>query len=325
MELLSLAELDARVDDFDRAVAATPGIDHFCSSSAWALPAAAALMPPRRSWIHRGDHGWLAAMMGHHASGLSYVEPLELAWGLAAPLVGPDPQALADEVAAHLATARGWSVLLVPGYTADGPVLRALLAALPPRWERRWGQPTIRHVASLDGGIDGFLGRRSRNFRKSLRASLRDAEAAGFTFEHAAAATAAEADRLYERVLAIEARSWKAREGVGITASGMRDFYQLMLRRLAPRGWQRTVFARRGDQDHAYVLGAVWGGEYRGLQFSYDDDWSQLSLGSLCQYHQILGLCAEGVERYDLGTDMEYKRRWAEAQFETTLLVVVAR
>ena len=69
----------------------------------------------------------------------------------------------------------------------------------------------------------------------------------------------------------------------------------------------------------------MWNDEYRGLQFSYDDEWSALSLGSLCQYHQIAGLCREGVARYDLGTDMEYKRRWAEEQFETTLLVVVAR
>jgi CelD/BcsL family acetyltransferase involved in cellulose biosynthesis len=325
MELLSVAELDARADEFDRAVAATPAIDHFCTSSPWVLPAASALMPPRRSWIHRGKTGWFAGMMGHHASGMAYVEPLELAWGLAAPLVGPDPQALADEVAAHLGARRDWNVLLVPGLSADGPGLPALLAALPPRWERRWGQPTVRHVASLEGGVDGFLSRRSRNFRKALRSSLRAATAAGIEFVETRATSATDADVLYQRILAVEERSWKARDGVGITVAGMREFYQLMLRRLAPRGWQRTLFAQRDGVDVAYVLGAVWGAEYRGLQFSYDDTHGELSLGTLCQYHQILGLVAEGVQRYDLGTDMDYKRRWAEAQFETQLLIIVSR
>jgi hypothetical protein len=325
MELLSVAELDAQADAFDQAVAATPGIDHFCSSSAWVLPAASALMPPRRSWIHRGEAGWFAAMMGHHASGLSYVEPLELAWGLASPLIGADPAALAAEVVAHLAARREWSVLLVPGMSIEGPTLPHLLQELPARWERRWGQATVRHVASLDGGVDGFLGRRSRNFRKALRASLRDAAEHGVEFVAETATTAADADVLYQRIQAVEARSWKGRDGVGITVTGMREFYQLMLRRLARRGWQRTIFARRDGIDLAYVLGAVWGTEYRGLQFSYDDEWSALSLGTLCQYHQIVGLCQDGVERYDLGTDMDYKRRWAEEQFETSLLIVVAR
>src|SRR5688572_32387452 len=57
-------------------------------------------------------------------------------------------------------------------------------------------------------------------------------------------------------------------------------------------------------------------GEYRGLQFSYDDAFAQLGLGGLLQYHQIVELCAEGVTRYDLGTEMDYKRRWAEDVIE---------
>jgi hypothetical protein len=74
---------------------------------------------------------------------------------------------------------------------------------------------------------------------------------------------------LYARQ-AVEARSWKAREGVGISAGPMRAFYQLMLPRLCARGQQRTLFARLGELDIGYVLGAVFEGEYRGLQFSYD-------------------------------------------------------
>ena len=41
------------------------------------------------------------------------------------------------------------------------------------------------------------------------------------------------------------------------------------------------------------------------------------------QYHQIVALVDEGVERYDLGTEMDYKRRWAEDIMETEMLVLV--
>ena len=323
MESLSLAELDRRAHEFDQAVASTPAIDHFCSSTAWVLPAATALMPARRSWILRGDAGWFAGMLGRHPSGMVYVEPLELAWGLASPLAGADAPALAAELAAHVAREREWDVLLVPGLPHDGPLLPALLEALPPRWERRWGQSTVRHLASLDGGVDGFLARRSRNFRKALRASLRDAADAGVSFVDVRAGTAAEADALYQRILAVEERSWKARDGVGITSGPMRTFYGHMLPRLCAHGQQRTWFARANDRDVGYILGAVFEAEYRGLQFSYDEEHAGLGIGGLLQYRQVAALCDERVARYDLGTEMDYKRRWAEEVMETEMLVLV--
>jgi CelD/BcsL family acetyltransferase involved in cellulose biosynthesis len=83
------------------------------------------------------------------------------------------------------------------------------------------------------------------------------------------------------------------------------------------------VFARAGDRDVGYILGAVFEGEYRGLQFSYDDGCADLGIGGLLQVRQIVELCAEGVARYDLGTEMDYKRRWAEEVMETEMLVLV--
>jgi CelD/BcsL family acetyltransferase involved in cellulose biosynthesis len=96
-----------------------------------------------------------------------------------------------------------------------------------------------------------------------------------------------------------------------------------MLPRLCALGQQRTIFARRGELDIGYILGAVMAGEYRGLQFSYDDEHAQLGIGGLLQFHQIAELCEEGVARYDLGTEMDYKRRWAEDLMETEMLVLV--
>jgi hypothetical protein len=315
-------DIAAVADDFDREVSVTPAIDRFCSASAWILSASAALMPPRVAYSFRGKHGYFAAMRGVHPAGFPYIEPVELAWGLASPLIGADVDDLVGEVVPLLAARRDWQLVILSGITVNGPQRRALDATLPTRWERRRGQPTVRHVASLEGGVDGFLSRRSRELRKSIRKSLRAATDAGMTFE-SVRATQSEAAALYERIQAVEARSWKSQEQVGISMGPMRAFYGAMLPRLCAVGQQRTIFARMGDRDVGYILGAVMGEEYRGLQFSYDADLSQYGIGGLLQYQQVVELCGESVARYDLGTEMDYKRRWAEEIMETEMLVLV--
>ncbi len=320
-------DLAAIADDFDREVAQTPAIDRFCSASAWVLAASAALMPPRASFCFKGAHGYLAAMRGVHPAGFPYIEPVELAWGLAAPLIGKDAAGLVDEVVPLLAGRRDWQLAIFAGLTVAGPQRRALDATLPSRWERRRGQPTVRHVASLDGGVDGFLARRSRELRKSIRKSLRAATDSGMVFESVRVTTEREAIALYDRIQAVEANSWKSREGVGIHTGPMRAFYGAMLPRLCKLGQQRTIFARMPVDDElvdvGYILGAVMAGEYRGLQFSYNDDFAMLGIGGLLQYQQVVELVGEGVGRYDLGTEMDYKRRWAEEIMETEMLVLV--
>jgi hypothetical protein len=316
-------DLAACADDFDRAVSETPGIDRFCSSSAWVLAANTALMPPRAPFAYRGKAGYFAAAQGVHPAGFPYIEPLELAWGLASPIAGADSRALCEEIIGVLFARRDWRLAIFAGLAEPGPQRKALDRLLPPTWEQRLGKPTVRHVASLEGGIDGFLSRRSREMRKSIRKSLRAADANGLTFEDVRVTSADGAADLYARIQAVEAHSWKSRDGVGIADGPMRDFYAHMLPRLCALGQQRTIFARAGERDVGYILGAVQDGEYRGLQFSYDDDLSKLGVGTLLQYHQIERLCGQGVTRYDLGTSMDYKLRWAEEIMETEMLVLV--
>ncbi len=315
-------DLAACADDFDRQVAESPAIDKFCSTTAWALAASASLMPTRTPYTYRSARGYFAAMRGVHPAGFPYLEPLELAWGLAAPLIGRDGAAIAEETIALLAERGDWQLAIFSGHAATGPQRRALERALPARWEKRRGNPTVRYVASLEGGLDAFLARRPRELRKSLRKGLRAASEQGVTFE-CVRADADGADALYARIQAVEAHSWKSRDGVGIAAGPMREFYRLMMPRICARGQQRTVFARQGERDVGYILGAVFEGEYRGLQFSYADELSALGIGSLLQYHQIAELCEAGIGRYDLGTEMDYKRRWAEAEMVTEMLVLV--
>jgi hypothetical protein len=324
MQSLTLEELDTEADRFDAAVMKTPYIDLFCSSADWILPAHAALMPPREPWVFSGHGGYLCLARGTHPDGWSYLQPLEAAWGLACPFLGSDPARLVTEAVREL---RGrqleWDLLLLSGVKPRTPLFDALARQLAPHFGLRLGKTSRRHIASLAGGLDGFLSRRPRNLRKGLRRALRRAERDGIVFEKSHLDEPSRADEHYERIMRIERRSWKGREGVGVDTGDMCEFYRLMNRRLIARGTERVVFARHRDRDVAYVLGAVFGETYRGLQFSYDADYGAYSLGNLCQYWQIAELCEQGYRLYDLGAEIDYKLRWGEELMETVLLIVV--
>lgn len=326
MQPLTLEELDHQAAAFDRVVGAMAAIDQFCSSTRWIMPAAQALMPPRSPWLFRGDSGHVAMMRGQHPQGWSYVEPLEAMWGLACPLIGRDIRALAEEfLELCMHREHDWDVMLLAGLPVGSAVFYEVARRLYPFYELVKGHTTTCCVASLEGGMDGFLGRRSRNFRKALRRALRAAEDAGIEFEACHATSPDDALALYERVQRIETRSWKGHSGVGIDAGAMAAFYLDMVPRLAARGELRLIIARHDGRDVAYVLGGVCGRTYRGLQFSFDAGYRGYSLGNLCQYWQLVELCRDGVACYDLGTSMEYKRRWAEDTRDSVSLIARKR
>jgi CelD/BcsL family acetyltransferase involved in cellulose biosynthesis len=311
---LTLDDLDGDSPRFDALVAGARDVDRFCSSSDWILPAARGLQPGRAPWLRRGEHGYLALMVAEHA-GQRWLEPLEAMWGLACPLVG-DPVALAAEVADELDRAPPGAAVMLCGLQRSSLRFAAAARALDVRHRLGLGPPARRHVASLDGGIDGFLSRRTVNFRRSLRRALRRADDEGVRLVEAG-----DPQTGWRRLLAVEERSWKGRDGVGIAASGMLDFYRLMVPRLHARGALRLSFAQRDGEDLAYILGGLFGDTYRGLQFSFAADEEALSLGNVCQFRQLERLCAEGTAFYDLGSEVEYKRRWGEIVHETVTLV----
>jgi CelD/BcsL family acetyltransferase involved in cellulose biosynthesis len=94
-----------------------------------------------------------------------------------------------------------------------------------------------------------------------------------------------------------------------------------MSARLMTAGKRRLTFARLEGEDVAYIFGGVFGDTYRGLQFSFDSQLTKFSLGNLCQFETIQRLAREGVARYDLGTEVRYKRRWGETVESTTALI----
>jgi hypothetical protein len=316
---VSFEALDAASAAFDHDVARTPGIDPSCSASDWVIPAHQAFGAGREDWIFRGGAGWVALMRARLEDGTRALQPLEAVWGFASPCIGAEPDALAADLAALLdSRGREWDLALLTGMVPDSSVWRALVARLGRHHRLYRGAPVARHRASLAGGRDGFLARRSRNMRRSLVRAARAARTAGIAVEPAAGP----ADALWDRVLAVEARSWKGLAGCGILEEPMRSFYARMLPRLAARGALRLAFARRDGLDVGYILGGLFGEVYRGLQFSFDARLAALGIGNVLQLAQVEALCAEGVLAYDLGCEVAYKARWAESLLETATLLV---
>ena len=325
MRRMTLQELDEASDAYDACVSSAGLDDPFCSASWWIIPSLRAFHPARIPWIvgtADGRDGFGALVFQETRLGRTLL-PFESGWGLASPIVGSDPSQTASRVWDELlADAGSWNALFLSGLTRGGPVFSQLVRLAGRRHRLGLGEGTWRSMASLVGGEEGFLARRTPHFRKNLRQDLRRAGET-FRFVHHTDLDEPAALEAWRTILDIEERSWKGMQGSGVTDGPMRAFYRAMIPRLAHRGALRITLAYTGETAVGYVLGGVFGDQYRGLQFSFDDVFRRLSLGNLLQWQTIRGLCAEpGIRWYDLGTEKEYKAAWAERRVETVALVI---
>jgi len=325
MDLLDGAEFAACVEDYDRAVASDTEIDAFCSRGAWVSSFHEAFRAHAELRITRDGGSFVAlAAVDEPRVGL-VLEALESMWGFASPLVGPESAELLGR-SLEASAARGERLpLLLSGVPVAGARLEAVIRVLARRFALRPLSIRVRFQASLEGGADGWLARRSAKFRRNLRAARRRTRAAGVVFESMSPGDAPTALALYERVLAIERRSWKAATGNGVDRGPMREFYARMLPRLAVRGDLRVLIAQRDGADLGYLYGGTSGALFRGLQFSFTDEARALGLGHALQAEMIERLCAEGALLYDLGSESAYKRHWAEPGLTTTGLLARPR
>ena len=324
MERIPIEEFRRVADQYDEVVRATPGIDRFCSVSDWLLAAYAAWGGRTPTRILRGRHGFAAFQDHTDPDGTRVMLGLDSMWGFTCPLVGADPVALADEFARYLEGCPStWQVVLISGLRRDSLMFLSLTQALGKRFVLRIGSPMRRWLASLEGGEAAFFARRSSKLRETLRAAQRKAEAEGIEMQRLRVGSTEQAEKLFHRLLEVEARSWKGSEATGLLIDDMHAFYHEITLRWAARGALRAIFARCRGEDVGYILGGTFDRIYRGFQFSFDRRFKRFSLGNLMQREQIRELCAEGFETYDLGIDMAYKRRWAESVLDTFTLAVI--
>lgn len=263
-------------------------------------------------------------------TGQPYLAPVEDSWMFGQPLLGYyAPELLENSLEILLREYDGlFPAVVFSGVRRTHPETLKLYALFS-RYFRFYRHKVVTQgSASLVGGVDGWLSRRSANFRAKLKKAARKAKERGVEFERVRPRGAAEGARVYERALAVEARSWKGIGRCGMTESPSREFYANLMARLANRGSAYVIFAREGGEDIGFIFGSGAGGVYRGQQFSFVAKVADLSLGNLLQWRKINWLCELGFRRYDMGPvtgpRMEYKFRWVEQTREIETWVMRA-
>lgn len=302
-----MIEHDHADSTWNRAVRADEHGDPFCCRTEWQLSFQDAIAPNRLLQVRAEDDSAIA-FARRQRDGLTILEPIDNSWMFGSTLIGPN----AVPMLAELIARTPGCVAVLSGLITGGARVRELLRAFSEKYELLLVGGETACSASLDGGLDGYLSRRSPKLRRGVRSAARRAAARGVRYERHAPATEAECDAVYARVLQVEQRSWKGIGRCGMAESPSREFYRLMLRRLCAARGGRVMFATHDGEDIGFILGCLGSGVYRGQQFSFIDTWRRESIGNLLQLEQLRWLCEEGVARYDMGPMMDYKRSWTE-------------
>lgn len=312
----------ALTHQWERIALRTSQVDPFCSAPTWQL----AFHDGEGSQgylLVEGDRESMIAFALKHISGGNlpgglYLAPLESAWCFGCPVLGPHGVDWLVQALEFAQTLLKQPVnALVSGIRPKGRLAHELQKTFGKRKYR-----ILKHnngcqaSASLQGGLDGFLSRRSGNFRSKLKKSIKMAANAGIYFERVFPDTPEFARQAYGRILLVERQSWKGMGHCGMNEPGAREFYACLTMRLTALKRARIIFARHENKDIGFIFGGMAGRIYRGQQFSFADTWRKYSIGNLLQREKLLWLCESGAVRYDMGPiddgAMRYKYFWTE-------------
>ncbi|MFV0525329.1 MAG: GNAT family N-acetyltransferase [Acidimicrobiales bacterium] len=334
MDRLTLAELDLISGTVESAVDRTAEIDRWCSGPDWVLPVRSGFDPhsePLVWQVETGDGpGFGLCRRFELDDGRWVVAGLEPMWGFAAPLVGMDVTSVAASLPEILADSP-WDVVVLPGLPEpvhQASYLPRVVGGVAPLGQVGVTEGMTRRVADVSDGFDPWLRRRSARFARNLRRIERRAAGAGLTIEDIAADADGPdgAERVFERILAVERRSWKGVDDQGLTGAGMEPTYRAMMVRLAVEGRLRVAVARHGGDDVGYIIGGVRSRVYRGLQLGYVEPARPWSVGHLLQLHQLRVAGADPtIDDYDLGMDIAYKEPWSDRTPRSYRLVIERR
>lgn len=310
------ADWDHPGSAWNQAAMRSPQADPFCCRTEWQLSFHEA-WSPKRNLIIRESNGSVVAFA--EAPGRQYppvLTPIEPYWFFGNPLLGPDSVELLVELIHELENnyydGRMFPKILISGLRPRGSLYRRILKALGSQFAFPRYRSDVLCGASLKGGLDGYLSRRSSTHRRNLKKQSNRALKKGVSFQRHTPMSDSDVVEIYARMIAVELASWKGIGDCGMSEQPSLQYYECMLRRLAVSGSGRVIFARHEDLDIGFIFGGMAGKIYRGQQFSFDNEWADSSIGNLLQLEQIRWLCEEGAVRYDLGPLMGYKYHWTE-------------
>jgi len=295
--------------------------DPICSRSEWVFSFHKVIASHRQLHLRATTDSVLTLAGYEHPTIGHLLEPVEAHWFFSRPLLGPSAVELLEGLLAEPLLKELNPCLAISGLDLEGPLLRQLLRLMVPHYEVGGLEPILFRSASLSGGPDGFLSRRSRKFRGNLRRAVQKGNDAFVHFERCIPKDSTEAEAAFDRMVAIERTSWKGLDNCGMTEEPYLTFYRAVYLQMCRNKAARAIFATMEGCDIGFVMGGIDGTSYRGQQFSYGAEFEGLSVGNLLQWQMIQWLCEDNIQRYDLGSVLDYKVHWAEIENQSHTLV----
>jgi len=320
----------ALLQSWTRTALSTSQVDPYCCTPFWQLPFHDAFGPDRRLLIRESSGNLLLFAENRVAPEDTILTPIDQNWLFGCPLLGKQAvELLADslsEISRHYPT---FPRIVISGIRPGGVLSQRLINTFSRDFHLflLLESASTQGSASLAGGVDGYLGRRSSRQRRKLKRLQREADDKGIWFERSAPTTQETSEQTFARMLAVEQSSWKGLQQCGMDQEPATSFYRAMIARLASSKRARTIFARHEENDIGYIFGGLAGNIYRGQQFSYSEARRDTSIGNLLQLEKIKWLSEERCKRYDMGPvsgeKMEYKYHWTErqGQLESWMLI----
>lgn len=162
--------------------------------------------------------------------------------------------------------------------------------------------PYIALDASWADPLAGLSSRRRSDFRRARRRAEEQGPV-GFVTHIPDPATF---DDLFDRAVAIEARSWKLAAGSALAADrGKREFFRRYLTAASAKGQCRISFMTIGGEPVAMHLAVVWNERYWLYKIGYDEACARASPGSQLMLHTIGEAAAAGLCGYEMMGECE--------------------
>ncbi|MEI6873334.1 MAG: hypothetical protein WCL08_13735, partial [Verrucomicrobiota bacterium] len=172
--------------------------DPMCSRSEWIFGFHEAFTPQKKLFLRQNDSSVLALTAWVHPVVGLLLEPVEAHWFFSASLMGPESAALLEDLLQEPGLHGKKPHIAISGLQQDSELWNNLLMLLDLEHEVGCLEPILFRSASLQGGADGFLSRRSAKFRKNLRQAEQRARGHGIAMERCLPTTDEEAERAFD-------------------------------------------------------------------------------------------------------------------------------
>ncbi|MBQ7617998.1 MAG: hypothetical protein IJS50_03910, partial [Desulfovibrio sp.] len=200
-----------QIRTWDQAVANSDLPDPICNEYEWVM-SYHTVDGLNRPALMLFEHGNMFSICEHHERDVTILAPLESGWLYDRPFLGADPIPLlfkAIDLLDDYYGQRNFPLMIFGGMSPHKPICNEILLNLGHLFNFYVQSDGCQGAASLEGGIDGFISRRSSNFRSKLKKAVRKTKELGLSYERHIPADPKEAMNIYQRMLAVEEKSWK--------------------------------------------------------------------------------------------------------------------